>query len=78
MCVARDACNTLNSKIEWLQLEFTIFTICQSRLLKIRHNETSQATVDVQTDFIGCSQLAKGDNIVLIAVREIDGRPNQL
>ena len=70
MSITTDTRNTLNAEVEGLDRE--------ASLLDEWHNEAAQAAVDMQTDLVLVRELAKGNDIVLAAIREVDCRANKL
>ena len=70
MCIAADTGDTLDSEVERPYGE--------PGLLQERHDEAAQAAVDMQTDLVLVRELAKGNDIVLAAIREVDRRANKL
>ena len=50
----------------------------ESGLFKERHYEASEAAIDVQANLVLGSELSECDDVVLVAVREVDCGTNEL
>ncbi len=70
MGVATDAGDTLDSEVEWLHGEASLF--------QEWHDKAAQATVHMQTNFVLGGKFSESDNVVLVSVREIDSRAHDL
>ena len=70
MSIAANTSDPLDPEVEGLDGE--------PRLFKDWHNEASEAAIDVQADLVLGSELSKRDDVVLVAVREIDCGTNEL
>ena len=62
-----------NSEIKRTQLVFPSFAIRQPAFLEIRHDKAAQAAVNMQPYVAGGGEFAQGNDVVLVAIREIDG-----
>ena len=70
MSIAAYAGHALHPEIEGLDGE--------PSLLKEWHDEASETTIDVQADLVLGSELSKCDDVVLVAIREVDRGANEL
>ena len=70
MSITTDTRDALDTKVEGFDRE--------AGFLNERHDEAAQAAVDVKTDLVLVRELAKGNDIVLAAIREVDRRANKL
>lgn len=70
MGIAADGGNTLDSEVKWLDGE--------PSLLKEGHDEAAEAAVDVEANAVLLRELAKRNYVILAAVREVDGRADDL
>ena len=68
--IATDTCDTLDGKVEGLNRE--------ASLLNERHDEATQATIDVQADLVLVREFAECNDVVLAAIGEVDGGANEL
>jgi hypothetical protein len=78
VCITADTRDASDPKIKRRERILTTFSVGQSCLLEIRHNETPEATIDVKANVVRGSQGTEGHDVVLIAVREVDGRTYEL
>ena len=76
MRITTDARHAFDTEVEGQQLEALI--VCETCGLDKGHDERAQAAVDVQPGAVLLGELAEGDNVVLVAVGEIDGRADEL
>ena len=70
MSIAADASDALDPEVKRLNGE--------AGLLKERHDEATQATVDVQADVVLGRKLPQSHNVILTAVREVHGGSHEL
>lgn len=68
--ITTDTCHTRNSEIERLN--------SKTSFLQERHDEAAKATVHVKTNLVLQRKFAEGDDVILISVREVYGRANNL
>ena len=70
MSIAAYAGHALDPEVKGLDGEPSLF--------KEWHDEASEAAIDVQADLVLGSELSERDNVILVAVREVDCRTNEL
>ena len=70
MRVAADSGDTLYPEVKRFNRE--------SGLFEEGHDEAAETAIDVQTDVVLLSQLSESDDVVLVAVWEVDTRTSQL
>jgi ferredoxin len=70
VCVAADARHARHAEIKRSRGE--------AGRLKERHDETTEAAVDVQSNAVLLCQCAERDDIVLTAVGKVDSRADEL
>lgn len=78
MCVAANTCNTSYPEIERRNRILPTLTIGKPGLFKVRHDEAAEATVDVKTYIVRVRERTERHDIVLITVREVNGRAYEL
>ena len=70
MRVATDRRNALDPKVKGFYRESSLF--------QEGHDEATQTAIDMQANFVLCSELAQLRDIILASIREIDCGSNNL
>ena len=83
VCIATHARHPLHPKIKWLQLIPDIslcvhLTTGKTSAFKEGNYERSKTAVNVETNVMPQGDLAEGYDVVLVAIREVDGGANDL
>ena len=76
--ITTDTGDTLNSEVKWLQLVLSIESISQSGPFEVRHDEGSEATINVEAQSVSSGEFSETNDIILITIWEIHGRTNEL
>ena len=70
--ITTNARHPADTEIERGQFVTAVFTICKTSLFEERDDEGTETTVDVETNVVFRGECTERDDIILIAIREVD------
>jgi hypothetical protein len=76
--ITANTCDASDPEVKRRQHVLTTLSISQSGLLEIRHDKAAEATVNVETNVMRGGQGTEGNNVVLVAIWEVDGGAYEL
>lgn len=74
MRITAYACDSPYSKIERIQLVFSVATLRQPGFFQIRDDKAAKTTVDMEANVVISCEFPEGNDVILVSVREIDSR----